>query len=92
MAIIFFVLWKLRKKEWPDGKLFTVYLILAGLERLLVEFIRLNPRILFGLSEAQVISIILMIVGVAGYFYFTKKKDLKRYSPPPFIKIESKKK
>jgi phosphatidylglycerol:prolipoprotein diacylglycerol transferase len=92
MVVIFFILWKFRKKECPDGKLFTVYLMLAGMERLLVEFIRLNPRILFGLSEAQVISIILMIVGVAGYFYFTKKKDFKRYSPPPFIKIESKKK
>src|SRR3990172_2371458 len=44
MVIIFFILWQLRKKAWPDGKLFTVYLVLAGLERLFVEFIRFNPR------------------------------------------------
>ena len=91
MVIIFFILWKLRKKEWPDGKLFSIYLMLAGLERLMIEFIRLNPRILFGLSEAQLISVILIIAGVSGYYYFTTKKDLKRYNPPPFIKIEKKK-
>jgi len=91
MLIVFFILWKLRKKEWIDGKLFTVYLMLAGLERLMVEFIRLNPRILFGLSEAQLISVILIIAGVIGYYYFTVKKDLKRFNPPPFIKIETKK-
>lgn len=91
MVIIFFILWKFRKKEWPDGKLFTVYLMLAGLERLMIEFIRLNPRLLFGLSEAQLISIILIAAGVIGYCYFTMKKDLKRFSPPPFIKIETKK-
>ena len=81
----------MRKKEWIDGKLFTVYLMLAGLERLMVEFIRLNPRILFGLTEAQIISVILIIAGVIGYYYFTVKKDLKRFNPPPFIKIETKK-
>ena len=92
MLLIFFVLWKLRKKEWPDGKLFTVYLMLAGLERFAVEFIRLNPRLLFGLSEAQLISVILMLLGVVGYIYFSKNKDLRRYNPPPLIKIETKKK
>jgi len=91
MLVIFFILWKLRKKEWIDGKLFTVYLMLAGLERLMIEFIRLNPRLLVGLSEAQLISIILMTAGVIGYYYFTTQKDLKRFIPPPFIKIENKK-
>ena len=79
------------KKNGSDGKLFTVYLMLAGLERLMVEFIRLNPRILFGLSEAQLISVILIIAGLIGYYYFTMNKELKRYNPPPFIKIETKK-
>jgi len=92
MVIIFFVLWKLRKKGWVDGKLFAVYLMLAGLERLLVEFIRLNPRILFGLSEAQLVSIVLIVVGIIGFYYFTKNKELKRFNPPPFVQTETKKK
>jgi phosphatidylglycerol---prolipoprotein diacylglyceryl transferase len=91
MTIIFFILWKLRKKEWIDGKLFTVYLMLAGLERLMIEFIRLNPRLLFGLSEAQLISVLLIAAGAIGFYYFTSNKNLKKFDPPPFLKIESKK-
>lgn len=90
MVIIFFILWKLRKKEWPDGKLFSVYLILAGLERFSIEFIRINPRILFGLSEAQIVAVLLIISGLYGFYYFTINKDLKRYEPPQPKKDEKK--
>lgn len=67
-VIIFSVLWYYRKKFRIDGKLFFLYLILSGISRLLVEFIRLNPRFIFGLSEAQLISIVLAAVGF--YFFF----------------------
>ncbi len=91
-VIIFLILWKLRKNIWPDGKLFSVYLFLAGLERFSIEFIRLNPHLMFGLSEAQLISVVLMVVGIIGFIYFTVNKDkLKKYVPPP-IKVAAKKK
>ena len=61
--IIFAVLWQLRKKYKIDGKLFFLYLVLTGIASLMVEFIRLNPKILPGLSEAQVISVVLIILG-----------------------------
>jgi phosphatidylglycerol---prolipoprotein diacylglyceryl transferase len=83
MLIIFFVLWKLRKKNWPDGKLFMLYLILQGIERFSIEFIRLNPRLLWGLSEAQLISIVMIIGGAIGFYYLSVHKDLKKYVPPP---------
>jgi len=75
-TIIFLFLWKIRKKLKPDGKIFMIYLVLAGMERLLVEFIRLNPRLLFGLSEAQLVSIPMILIGVAG-FAFLSGKDAK---------------
>ncbi len=40
------------------------YLVLSGLARFLVEFIRINPRIYFGLSNAQVASVGSVLVGV----------------------------
>jgi phosphatidylglycerol---prolipoprotein diacylglyceryl transferase len=83
MMIIFYVLWKLRKKDWMDGKLFMLYLIFAGAERFIIEFIRLNPRLLLGLSEAQLISIPMMIFGILGFIYYTQNKDLKKFIPPP---------
>jgi phosphatidylglycerol:prolipoprotein diacylglycerol transferase len=64
---IFILLWKLRKRPSPDGYLFMLYLIFAGFERFLIEFIRINPRILFGLSEAQIFSLILMTLGFYGF-------------------------
>jgi len=65
-TFLFGLLWRLRKKEASNGKLFMIYLILYGIERFLVELIRLNPRLLFGLSEAQLISILLIISGIIG--------------------------
>jgi phosphatidylglycerol:prolipoprotein diacylglycerol transferase len=61
---IFAFLWWLRKKGMPVGKMFAIYLICAGAERLLVEFIRLNPLYL-GLSQAQWISVGMIAVGSA---------------------------
>ncbi len=70
---LFFILWKLRKKIEPAGALFMLYLVFAGAERFLVEFIRLNPRLLFGLSEAQLWSIPMMIGGLIGFLYLRSK-------------------
>lgn len=73
--IIFALLWHYRKKFKIDGKLFFLYLILTGIARFLIEFIRLNPRILFGLSEAQVISVIFVLIGAYFYFKIPEQKD-----------------
>lgn len=88
--IIFYILWQLRKKDWSDGKLFMAYLVFAGIERFLVEIIRLNPRLLFGLSEAQLISILMIILGTAGFIYLSKRNKPKFI--PQSIKQDKKKK
>ncbi len=98
-TIIFYILWSLRKKYpadrstgWVDGQLFMAYLIFAGVERLSIEFIRLNPLLLFGLSEAQLISVVLIIVGIIGFVYLAMNKGkFPKFVPPPF-KAEEKKK
>ena len=46
------------------GQLFAYYLILSGIERLLVEFIRLNPKVIWILTQAQIISILSIIAGI----------------------------
>ncbi len=75
-AIIFGILWYYRKKFKIDGKLFFLYLILSGIARFFIEFIRLNPRILFGLSEAQLISVLFIIIGVIFYFRIPADKTV----------------
>ncbi len=67
-VVIFYILWRLGARWMRDagsiGKLFGVYLILSGVARFLVEFIRLNPRSFFGMTNAQTASLVGMIVGV----------------------------
>lgn len=64
MTAVFAVLWNLRLKITADGSLFAVYLILAGLERFAVEFLRTTtPSPVPGLSVAQVIALGLITFG-----------------------------
>lgn len=70
--LIFVLLWQFRKKDWKTGQLFGLYLILSGTARLSVEFIRLNPKLTLGLSEAQLISSGLILCGVLLYMNLQK--------------------
>jgi phosphatidylglycerol:prolipoprotein diacylglycerol transferase len=64
LLIGFGLLWRVRKqKEGTPGWISGGYLILAGCERFFAEFWRLNPRDLFGLTDAQLFSILLIIIG-----------------------------
>src|SRR6202041_184098 len=49
------------------GKVFAMYLILTGVARFLVEFIRINPRSFFGLSNAQAAGALSALLGIALY-------------------------
>jgi phosphatidylglycerol:prolipoprotein diacylglycerol transferase len=60
---VFAILWSMRKRPHPDGTLFWWYLVLAPLSRFFIEFVRINPRIVFDLTEAQLISLVLMSIG-----------------------------
>ncbi|MCX6122800.1 MAG: prolipoprotein diacylglyceryl transferase [Ignavibacteriales bacterium] len=69
-ALMCWFLWSIRKKTIPTGKLFMMYLMLAGIERFAVEFLRPNPRIILGLSEAQLIACVLIAIGLFGWWKF----------------------
>ncbi len=62
------ILWKLGSKvtagKKTKGEIFALYLILTGIARFLVEIIRINPPWLLGLSNAQVASVLSLIVGI----------------------------
>jgi phosphatidylglycerol:prolipoprotein diacylglycerol transferase len=46
------------------GQVFAAYLILTGLARFLVEFIRINPRSFLGMSNAQAAALVSMFIGL----------------------------
>ena len=71
--LVVILLLKLRKKEMPTGKIFFIYLILNGIPRFLIEFIRLNPKELWGLTQAQFIALLFIMTGILGWILVEKK-------------------
>ena len=75
--LIFGFLWKIRKKINIPGCLFFIYLIFNGLERFLIEKIRVNNEynIFGGITQAEIISFILIISGISAvlFLYFNNK-------------------
>ncbi|MFW6200630.1 MAG: prolipoprotein diacylglyceryl transferase [Gemmatimonadota bacterium] len=66
-TLIFVGLWRLRRHAHAAGWLFMLWLALAGMERFVVEFVRIKDDRIFGpLSLAQVISLGLVVVGIVG--------------------------
>jgi phosphatidylglycerol:prolipoprotein diacylglycerol transferase len=61
-GIVFLILWSMRRSPQPDGLVIWWYLLLSATVRFLVEFVRVNPSLAFGLSEAQFISLGLIAV------------------------------
>ena len=62
MGLVAWVLWQLRDRVRP-GALFALYLVFAGLERFLVEFIRRNSDVVLGLTAAQLESLVMLVGG-----------------------------
>ncbi len=71
---VFMILWSMRKTSSPPGRLLYWYFVLAGAARFAVEFIRINPRVFYGLSEAQLIAIAMMILGGAALWLSAEKE------------------
>lgn len=72
--IVLFAALQLRKRDLPHGTVFFIYLIANGLPRFLVEFIRLNPALILGMTQAQIIAILLVITGAVGLIMVLKKR------------------
>ena len=75
MGLVALALWRLRGRLAP-GMVFAIYLVAAGLERLLVEFIRRNDEVAIGLTFAQLVSVALMAAGAA--WIVQKRQQLVR--------------
>jgi phosphatidylglycerol:prolipoprotein diacylglycerol transferase len=61
--LIFFALWAQRGRPHPRGNLFAQYLLLTGVVRFAVEFVRRNPVVALGLTVAQWVSLASMAIG-----------------------------
>lgn len=79
------IMWSVRKKfTAAPGFMFMILFVFNGIERYFIEIIRVTERYenFFNLTQAQIISIILVILGIGGmiYLYQKHKKEIQAAS------------
>jgi len=67
MGLGAWALWQLRDR-FRAGVLFALYLLYAGAERFLIEFVRRNEDTALGLTTAQLESLAMMLAGVVWVY------------------------
>jgi phosphatidylglycerol:prolipoprotein diacylglycerol transferase len=78
-TLIFLFLWRIRRHDHQKGWLFMLWLSLAGVERFLVEFLRAkDDRFIGSLTLAQVISVAIVVVGIAGVIKLWERTGAER--------------
>ena len=71
--VVFGILLKIGKRFKPDGALFAIYLALYSFGRLFIDFTRDGTPFLFGLHQAQVMSIVVMLITVPFIVFRTRR-------------------
>ena len=77
----FVLLWCARKHPFQTGWLFSLYLLLAGIERMLIEQIRINPVLHFAgvqATQAEFIAGTIMVLGLLGLALFSRRDETKK--------------
>lgn len=77
--IVFAILWRLRVHPFRAGWLFALFLVLCGIERFLIELIRVNATITmvgFRVTQAEIVSVLFVLAGAAGLLFLrTRRAD-----------------
>ncbi len=71
--LLFLIMWKLRKKDWPTGTKFACFLVLYGLIRFVIEFFRepdVGVPLLFGwMTRGQELCLLMIFTGIVLFFW-----------------------
>lgn len=85
--VIFSILWTVRKKDWPRGFLFWMFITLYGVFRFLIEFVRQPDRqigdygLFFGwMSMGQILCSVMVVLGVYFLVRLWKNDKINKYN------------
>jgi prolipoprotein diacylglyceryltransferase len=76
---IFILLWSIRKRVKSAGVITSLYLIFNGLERFLIEKIRVNNKFDFlgvQATQAEIIAVLFIIGGIVLLYFSLRKKKV----------------
>ena len=74
MLVVFVVLYRMARRSQPGWYVFAWFLVLSGAERFAVEFLRVNPPWLAGLTPPQWFALAGVLIGAAVVFA-TRARD-----------------
>ncbi len=83
-VLLFCVLWAVRKRFTRTLQMFGTYLILVGIERFLVELVRVNSKYDWGFikpTQAQILSVVIVFIGIGLLLFYKDKK------PPTAVQV-----
>lgn len=89
LLILFYILVKLSGKKRSPGFLTLTYLILWGIERFTIEFVRGDSVYLISIKSAYIISAIIVLIATV-IFYFKNKNDVNFVIRTTFTRIKTK--
>jgi phosphatidylglycerol---prolipoprotein diacylglyceryl transferase len=82
----FAILWAYRRRDVGTGRIFGLYLVFAGIERFLVEFVRAkDDRFLGPFTVAQLTSVLLVIAGIVLLNAWKRGQ----VDPGPYLKADT---
>ena len=83
---IFIYLWNIRKNQWFPGLKTVFFLVLHGIFRFFIEFIRRNPEDVFGMTQGQFVSIVIILISLA-YCIYNRNGIIQFYKQKEFVKV-----
>jgi phosphatidylglycerol:prolipoprotein diacylglycerol transferase len=63
-AVALGIVWRLRRRQLPDGTLFLVFLVLYAVGRFVLTFVRQEAIVLAGLQQAQIVALAALAVAL----------------------------
>lgn len=79
-AVTILGIWRLGRYFKRDGLLFLSGLSLYSLGRFVLTFVRQENIIFWGLQQAQLIALVILIASAAGFVYLSRKATKRRFS------------
>jgi phosphatidylglycerol:prolipoprotein diacylglycerol transferase len=75
---IFAVIWALRRRSGPDGRLFLIYLILYSVMRFTLAFASSYQVVAFGLTQSQIVALAALTISVPlGIWALSQKSRVR---------------
>lgn len=81
--VIFSILWQLRKRNWTNGRLFLVYLMLYSTERFFLAFTSSYRIVAFGLTQSQIVAVFGLAIGLSLLAWMSRKFPENRLNRSP---------